>query len=291
MKIQVRDDKVVLDGYVNAVDRFSKILTKKTGEKFVEKIMPSVFQRAIEKNDAIKVLLNHNYDTELANTKDGSATLYEDNVGLRAIIETSDATTVEKAKSGKLKGWSFGFICNKKEEKVNEKGITERIVRDIDLMEVSIIDDRKIPAYIGTSIEMRDGEVKEIEFRYVDAKNCDNTQLENEDNEETFKSMTASQKRELLTCAYKQNFKCGWLEDYDDFFVYGNIEESGTLYKIPYSINDGVVEFDNSKQIKVVRGGYKEIRYSDRPEQQPAKKGVEKINYTEYKNRIKKLKN
>ena len=60
MKIQVRDDKVVIDGYVNAVERFSKILTNKQGKKFIERIMPSVFQRAIEKNDAIKVLLNHN---------------------------------------------------------------------------------------------------------------------------------------------------------------------------------------------------------------------------------------
>ena len=31
---------------------------------------------------------------------------------------------------------------------------------DLDLLEVSIIDDRKYPAYIGTSIEMRDDGVK-----------------------------------------------------------------------------------------------------------------------------------
>lgn len=29
MKIQVRDDKVIIDGYVNAVERFSKPLTNK----------------------------------------------------------------------------------------------------------------------------------------------------------------------------------------------------------------------------------------------------------------------
>ena len=61
MKIEVRNDKVIIDGYVNAVDRFSKILYDKRGQ-FVEKIMPSVFRRALEKNDAIKVLLNHDYD-------------------------------------------------------------------------------------------------------------------------------------------------------------------------------------------------------------------------------------
>lgn len=156
--------------------------------------MPSVFQRAIEKNDAIKVLLNHNYDMELANTKDGSAKLYEDNIGLRAIVEVSDATVIEKAKQNKLRGWSFGFICNKEDEEINDNGISERTVRDIDLFEVSIIDDRKIPAYIGTSIEMRDGEVKEIEFRYEETESDENTQSEDSVKNENFSSMTASQK-------------------------------------------------------------------------------------------------
>ena len=45
MKIEVRDNKVIIDGYVNAVDRFSKILYDKRGQ-FIEKIVPSVFRRA-----------------------------------------------------------------------------------------------------------------------------------------------------------------------------------------------------------------------------------------------------
>lgn len=294
MKIQVREDKVIIDGYVNAVDRFSKLLTNRNGKKFIEKIMPSVFQRAIEKNDAIKVLLNHNYDNEIANTKDGSAKLYEDNIGLRAIVETSDATIVEKAQQNKLRGWSFGFICNKQDEKINEDGIEERIVRDMDLFEVSIIDDKKIPAYIGTSIEMRDGEVQEIEFRFEetnDTKNNDEQKKSQseEDSTENFSSMTASQKRELLNGTYRQTFNNGWLEDYDDYFVYGSIKEDSTLYKMPYTITDGNVSIDTSKQVKVVRGGYKEVRYEEKPEQQP-KKEVEKINYSKYEERIKKIK-
>ena len=48
MKIEVRNDKVIIDGYVNAVDRFSKILYDKKGQ-FIEKILPTVFRRALEK--------------------------------------------------------------------------------------------------------------------------------------------------------------------------------------------------------------------------------------------------
>lgn len=291
MKIQVREDKVIIDGYVNAVERFSKILTNKQGKKFIERIMPSVFQRAIEKNDAIKVLLNHNYDKELANTKDGTAQLFEDNIGLRAIVEISDANVIKKAKEKKLRGWSFGFICNKQDEEINDKGISERTVRDIDLFEVSIIDDKKIPAYIGTSIEMRDGEVKEIEFRNEEFDENSFSNDTNTDNNENnnFESMTASQKRQILNSAYRQSFSNGWLEDYDDSFVYGTIKEDSTIYKIPYTITDGVVNIDTSNQIKVVRGGYKEVRDEENPEQQPTKE-VEKIDYSSYEERLRKIK-
>ena len=58
MKIEVRENKVIIDGYVNAVERFSKVLHDRDGN-FIEKIMPKVFQRALEKNDEVKVLINN----------------------------------------------------------------------------------------------------------------------------------------------------------------------------------------------------------------------------------------
>lgn len=290
MKIEVRNDKVIIDGYVNAVDRFSKILYDKRGQ-FVEKIMPSVFRRALEKNDAIKVLLNHDYDKELANTKDGSANLYEDNIGLRAIVEITDADVIEKAKKKKLRGWSFGFACNKDEEVVNNSGLRERSVRDIDLFEVSIIDDKKIPAYIGTSIELRDGNPTVVEYRDEEFEN-DSFSYEKENEEPTpnFSDMTASQKREVLNSAYRQLFKDGWLEDYDDEFVYGTIQDGSQLYKMPYSITDVTVNIDSNNQVKVVRGGYKEIRSDEKVPEQPPKVDGKKIDYSSYENVLKELK-
>ena len=167
MKVEVRNDKIIIDGYVNAVERESKVLYDTRGE-FIEKIRAGVFQRALEKADNVKVLLDHEKDRELADTKSGKAKLYEDNIGLRAIVEIDDTEVIEKARNNKLRGWSFGFLCNKEDRKTNEDGIEERVVRDLDLLEVSIIDDRKYPAYIGTSIEMRDDEVKIAEYRNAD---------------------------------------------------------------------------------------------------------------------------
>ena len=167
MKVEVRNNKIIIDGYVNAVERESKVLYDTRGE-FIEKIRAGVFQKALERADNVRVLLDHDQDRELADTKSGKAKLYEDNIGLRAIVEIEDTEVIDKAKNNKLRGWSFGFLCNKEDRKTNEDGIEERVVRDLDLLEVSIIDDRKYPAYIGTSIEMRDDKVRIAEYRNAD---------------------------------------------------------------------------------------------------------------------------
>lgn len=291
MKIQVRNDKVIIDGYVNAVDRFSKVLYDKKGQ-FIEKILPSVFRRALAKNPDVKVLLDHDYDKELANTKDGTANLYEDNIGLRAIVEITDETVIKKAKEKKLRGWSFGFVSNKDEEIVNKNGMRERSIRDMDLYEVSIIDDKKVPAYIGTSIEIRDDETVVIEFRNEGFDENSFSIEENQDTTPVVENMTAGQKREALCGAFNQLFKDGWLEDYDDSFVYGRTDEVGQIYKMPYSINDGNVTIDSNSKVKVIRGGYKEIRNDESvPEQsQIEDANVEKIDYSRYENILKNLK-
>ena len=172
MKVEIRNNKIIIDGYVNAVERESKVLYDTRGE-FIEKIRAGVFQKALERADNVRVLLDHEQDRELADTKSGKAKLYEDNIGLRAIVEIDDSEVIEKAKKNKLRGWSFGFFCNKEDRKTNEDGIEERVVRDLDLLEVSIIDDRKYPAYIGTSIEMRDDEKKIVEYRNADFDNVE----------------------------------------------------------------------------------------------------------------------
>ena len=48
MKVEVRNGKIIIDGYVNAVERTSKVLCDTRGQ-FVERIRSGVFQRALEK--------------------------------------------------------------------------------------------------------------------------------------------------------------------------------------------------------------------------------------------------
>ena len=223
-------------------------------------------------------------DKELANTKDGTAILVEDNIGLRATVEITDENVISKAKKKLLRGWSFGFYCNEQDEEVGEDGITKRSVKDIDLIEVSIIDDKKIPAYIGTSIEMRDDKPRLLEYR---SEEFDENSFSYEENNINFADMTMTQKREILSLAFSKTFTNGWLEDFDNNFIYGVVDENYELYKIPYSIIDGNVNFDLSKQVKVIKGGYQEVRTKDRPEQSEK---IDKIDYSKYELILKNMK-
>jgi len=123
-----------------------------------------VFRTALKRNKNVLVLLNHDNNRVLASTEDGNAILDEDNIGLRAEITITDTEVVQKAREGRLSGWSFGFIAN--DDIITTEGNDEiRTVTDMELLEVSILDDTKAPAYYGTSIEAREGGAKMVEIR------------------------------------------------------------------------------------------------------------------------------
>lgn len=157
----------MLDGYVNAVGRDSRVLPSPKG-KFIEQIKPKTFQRALERADNVDLLFNHQKNRKLGSTKEGNLELYEDNIGLRAIATVSDDEVIKKAKNGGLRGWSFGFYTNKDSWEEGPDGIQRRYLEDIDLLEVSILD--KTPAYIATTIEQRGEEDVLTETRGEDFK-------------------------------------------------------------------------------------------------------------------------
>ena len=179
MQVEVRNDSVFISGYVNAVERLSKPIHESIHGRvrtFLERIKAGAFRNALKKNDNVLVLLNHDRARVLASTKDGSAVLEEDNIGLRAEITITDSEVVQKAREGKLTGWSFGFIAN--DDELSSEGKDEiRTVTDMELLEVSILDDTKAPAYYGTSIETREGGARVVHIR-VDAVNEPEQQTE-----------------------------------------------------------------------------------------------------------------
>ena len=164
MKINIREDKVEIEGYVNAIERNSKPLMSRIG-RFIERICKGAFKKAIKRNDDIHILLNHDWDRDLGSTKQGNLALEEDNIGLHARATITDPEVVAKARKGDLVGWSFGFQ-DRDVENSTEQGMPLRAVKDLDLFEVSILDRSRSPAYEGTLVSARsvDGE-QQIHFR------------------------------------------------------------------------------------------------------------------------------
>lgn len=176
MRIEIRTDSVLIEGYVNAVARDSRPMRdRKTMKRFVEQIVPGVFKRAISHNE-VQLLLNHDRARVLGSTGT-NLELYEDGIGLHARAEVTDPEVIQKAREKKLKGWSFGFMELGASTEAVTDALERRYVEDMSLVEVSIVDERKQPCYDGTSLEVRaDGnpvltpEALEVRAEYVTAE-------------------------------------------------------------------------------------------------------------------------
>ena len=170
MRISIRADHVEISGYVNAVERPSKVLHDRSGD-FIETMKEGAFKKALARNDNVRVLLNHDKKRDLGGTKDGNLELEEDNIGLRARAKIYDKDVIDKARKGDLVGWSFGFTDRDVDKTYDEKGLLHRAVKDLDLEEVSILDRTRTPAYKGTLIMARDDKNillgEELEFENV----------------------------------------------------------------------------------------------------------------------------
>lgn len=158
MKIEIRADSVTIEGYVNAVERPSKPLLSRFGE-FIEKICAGAFGRALERNKDVRIFLNHDPKRDLGGTGTGELELEEDNIGLHARATITDPEVIKDARNGDLVGWSFGFEDRAVDiTQDGETGLPFRLVKDLNLYEVSLLNREKTPAYNGTLVNVRSDE-------------------------------------------------------------------------------------------------------------------------------------
>ena len=191
MKVNIRADKVEIEGYVNAIERDSKPLWSRVGQ-FIERICKGAFKKALKRNDDVHILLNHDWNRDLGSTKQGNLELEEDNIGLRVRACITDPEVVKKARSGQLVGWSFGFSDRDVVNSIRD-GMPHRAVKDLDLAEVSILDKRKSPAYEGTLITAR-AEDEVLHFRGEDF--IDDVEVKEEQPEEAKIGENASSEKQ-----------------------------------------------------------------------------------------------
>lgn len=167
--MEIRDNSLHVDGYVNAVCRDSKpIYDFFMGDFFIEQISEGAFADSLGRNSDVKMLFNHDETRELAENGQNMQ-LYEDAIGLRVHAEISDPEVVEAAKEGYITGWSFGFT-NPVSTWEETKPFARRYINKLDLLEVSILTVE--PAYYATTAEFRtaDGSSKAREIRNATEK-------------------------------------------------------------------------------------------------------------------------
>lgn len=165
MKYEVRDGCLHLSGYVNAVERDSKII-RDGSDTFVEQIQAGTFTKALRNNPNVKMKLNHR---RIVNAE---LSLREDSIGLYAEAVTDDEEIMALAAKGALRGWSFGFFPLDVETEERKGKVPRHIVREMKLNEVSILSIS--PAYSGTSVQVRDDGTEAIrsEIAYRKAVAC-----------------------------------------------------------------------------------------------------------------------
>ncbi len=153
MKVEIRTDNTVhIEGYVNAVERESRPVITPHG-RVNEIISAGAFKTALEKAGNVSLSVDHN-DKVYASTKDGTLTLAEDNIGLKAVTDISDAELAQEARAGNIKGWSFGMRNVEDVIEEREGKLPLRRVKAFDLGHITLAI-RKTPIYAATSVEVR----------------------------------------------------------------------------------------------------------------------------------------
>lgn len=149
---------MLVSGYVNMTNQLSYELGHI--DKFVEKISPGAFTRAINKasnngND-IDFLAEHDDTLVLASTKNNTLKLSEDDTGLfmeaRIINTSSGRDYYEMIQSGIITNMSFGFYAVDDDWKSVRSDLYERTINELELFEVSAV---RRPAYAASTISNR----------------------------------------------------------------------------------------------------------------------------------------
>ena len=156
-----RVEGIILTGFK------SHVLGTPDKKQWQEIIEPGVFgealERAFEAGRNIEFLENHDPLKILSSTKNGSLTLEENEDGLyfeARIVKTTwgkDLYLLVKEKI--IEGLSFGMTVREEEWFQDENGMAIRLIKKIDLYEVSAL---KTPAYPMTFLESRGFELAEV---------------------------------------------------------------------------------------------------------------------------------
>lgn len=151
LELREEDDGLIrVSGYASVFGQETKI-----GGMFTEVIASGAFRSALERQDDVVFLINHE-GLPLARTRSGTLKLSEDERGLyvETYLDPTDPdvrSIVPKMKRGDLDKMSFAFVPTR--QSWDDTGdMPKRTIEDLQLYDVSIV---TTPAYDGTEIGLR----------------------------------------------------------------------------------------------------------------------------------------
>ncbi|WP_253701315.1 HK97 family phage prohead protease [Bacillus sp. FJAT-29814] len=160
MNLTGTDEGLKVSGYVNKTNQWSQVLGVR--KKFVERIEPGAFRRALQNGNEIHFYAEHDPTKILASTRNGSLELREDEQGLFMSAKISDTSWGRDyhtlISDGIIQNMSFGMKVLKDSWKKLNDGTYQRSISDIFLAEVSAV---RNPAYIQSTIAARSIEIVE----------------------------------------------------------------------------------------------------------------------------------
>lgn len=151
LELRDEDEALTFRGYAAVFDRETDI-----GGMFRERVARGAFAKTIQEAD-VRLLYNHDPDSVMARTTNGTLRLEEDERGLRvtASLQPEDADVqrlVPKLRAGHVSQMSFGFRAVKDEWDESQTPPL-RTLREVALYDVSAV---TFPAYPGTEAQIRD---------------------------------------------------------------------------------------------------------------------------------------
>ncbi|WP_220779734.1 phage major capsid protein [Bacillus paranthracis] len=179
-EVNESSDGLLVRGLVNKSGAWSQTLYDKHGKPFIERVMPNVFARALQRAKDVKLLNEHDKNMLLARTKDGTLQLTETSRGLEMEANLVPSKLSEhihaSIKRGTLSNMSFGMVVLD-DVWTKEKGVNQRSITDLALYECSIVSD---PAYEDSTIEARSNDIRQdVEVPTFEERNQKIMNLEN----------------------------------------------------------------------------------------------------------------
>ncbi|PEM44863.1 phage major capsid protein [Bacillus wiedmannii] len=160
-EVNESSDGLLVRGLVNKSGAWSQTLYDKNGKPFIERVMPNVFARALQRAKDVKLLNEHDKNMLLARTKDETLKLKETSRGLEMEANLVPSKLSEhihaSIKRGTVSNMSFGMVVLD-DVWTKEKGVNQRSITDLALYECSIVSD---PAYEDSTIEARSNDIRQ----------------------------------------------------------------------------------------------------------------------------------